>query len=89
MEQRLKPAAPTEMPAEAAPATAATPPDMHTAPARGRFTMSPINRRRWRNFRANKRGLWSLRIFLVLFVVTLVLNFIALRVVQRYREQYD
>ena len=35
------------------------------------MTMSPLNQRRWANFRANKRGWWSLWIFLVLFVVTL------------------
>jgi microcin C transport system permease protein len=33
--------------------------------------ITPLNQRRWRNFRANKRGFWSLRIFLVLFVVSL------------------
>lgn len=42
-----------------------------------RFTMSPINRRRWRNFTANRRGLWSLRIFLVMFLATLFAEFIA------------
>ena len=29
------------------------------------------------------------RLGLILFVVTLILNVIALRVVQKYREQYD
>ena len=28
---------------------------------------SPINERRWQNFSANRRGYWSLWIFLVLF----------------------
>ena len=42
-----------------------------------RFTISPINRRRWRNFRANKRGFWSLWIFLALFLVTLFAEFLA------------
>ena len=32
--------------------------------------MSPINQRRWQTFKANRRGYWSLWIFLVLFVVT-------------------
>ncbi len=41
------------------------------------FTLSPINRRRWRNFKANKRGYWSLRVFLVLFAVTLFAEFIS------------
>lgn len=39
--------------------------------------LSPINQRRWANFKANKRGLWSLRIFLVLFAISLVSEFIA------------
>jgi microcin C transport system permease protein len=38
---------------------------------------SPINIRRWQNFKANKRGYWSFWIFLVLFVVSLVAEFIA------------
>ena len=35
-----------------------------------RFRFSPLNRRRLANFRANRRGYWSLWIFLALFVVT-------------------
>jgi microcin C transport system permease protein len=35
------------------------------------FALSPINRRRWVNFRKNRRGYWSLWIFLVLFFLTL------------------
>jgi microcin C transport system permease protein len=42
-----------------------------------RFTLSPINRRRWDNFKANRRGYYSLWIFLVLFIVTLFAEFIA------------
>ena len=34
--------------------------------------ISPLTRRRLRNFHANRRGYWSFWIFLVLFVVTLV-----------------
>ena len=41
------------------------------------FEFSPINVRRWRNFKANRRGYWSLWIFLTLFVVTLFAEFIA------------
>jgi len=36
-----------------------------------------MNRRRLDNFRRNKRGAWSLRIFLVLFVAALFAEFIA------------
>ncbi len=39
--------------------------------------VTPLTRRRWRNFRANKRGFWSLIIFLVLFIVSLFAEFIA------------
>jgi microcin C transport system permease protein len=43
----------------------------------GRFALSPLNKRRWQNFKTNRRGYWSLWIFLVLFVVTLFAEFIA------------
>ncbi len=46
------------------------------APPKG-FELSPISARRWRNFRANRRGYWSLWIFLVLFVISLFAEFIA------------
>jgi microcin C transport system permease protein len=39
--------------------------------------LSPTNRRRWENFRANRRGYWSLWIFLVIFVLSLFAEFIA------------
>ncbi len=38
---------------------------------------SPLMQRRLDNFRANRRGYWSLRIFAVLFVLTLFAEFIA------------
>ncbi len=41
------------------------------------FEFSPLNARRWRNFKANSRGYWSLWIFLVLFVLTLFAELIA------------
>ena len=44
---------------------------------RSRFALSPLNRRRWENFKANRRGYVSLWIFLVLFVVTLFAELIA------------
>lgn len=43
----------------------------------GRKPVNPINQRRWRNFKANRRGWWSLWIFLVLFVVSLGAEFLA------------
>jgi microcin C transport system permease protein len=39
--------------------------------------LSPLNRRRMENFKANRRGLWSLWIFLVLFVLSLGAEFLA------------
>jgi microcin C transport system permease protein len=39
--------------------------------------MNPINQRRWRNFKANRRGFWSFWIFLILFCGTLLAEFIA------------
>lgn len=39
--------------------------------------LSPLTRRRLQNFRANRRGYWSLWIFLALLVVTLPAEFIA------------
>jgi microcin C transport system permease protein len=41
------------------------------------FSLSPLNRRRWGNFKASRRGYVSLCIFLVLFVISLFAEFIA------------
>ena len=46
-------------------------------PRRNMVDLSPINRRRWKNFKSNRRGWWSFWIFLVLFVLTLGAEFIA------------
>ena len=64
----------TALPAETtsqAPLGEAVPPAPH------RFSPSPLNRRRWQNFKANKRGYWSFWIFMVLFVVSLFAEVIA------------
>ncbi|MEM8754019.1 MAG: ABC transporter permease [Pseudomonadota bacterium] len=39
--------------------------------------LSPLNQRRWRNFKANRRGYWSLWIFGILFVLSLFSELIA------------
>jgi microcin C transport system permease protein len=39
--------------------------------------LSPINRRRWQNFKAHRRGYWSLWVFLTLFILSLGAEFIA------------
>ena len=41
------------------------------------MSLSSLNRRRWQNFRAHRRGCWSLWIFLALFTVSLFSEFIA------------
>jgi microcin C transport system permease protein len=49
----------------------AVPPEGHW------IRISPLNKRRWQNFKANRRGYWSLWIFLVLFVISLFAEFVA------------
>ncbi len=44
---------------------------------RGRFALSPINRRRLDNFKRNRRGFWALWLFLFLFIGSLFAEFIA------------
>lgn len=39
--------------------------------------LSPLNQRRWANFRANRRGYWSLWIFLALFIVSMGAELVA------------
>ncbi|MEM9318864.1 MAG: ABC transporter permease [Pseudomonadota bacterium] len=39
--------------------------------------LSPLNQRRWSNFRANKRAYWSLMIFSVLFAISLMAPIVA------------
>jgi microcin C transport system permease protein len=39
--------------------------------------LSPLNQRRWRNFRRNRRAFWSLILFSVIFTVTLFAEFVA------------
>lgn len=46
-------------------------------PTRHRLSLSPLNKRRWQNFKANRRGYWSFWIFLVLFGISLFAEFIA------------
>ena len=58
------------------PDTAALPVGTPIPPPR-RIAISPINRRRWENFKRNRRGYLSLWIFTVLFVMSLLAEFIA------------
>ena len=55
--------------------TAETAPPETISAKRPRLT--PINQRRWENFKANRRGYWSLWIFLFIFIVALGAEFVA------------
>jgi microcin C transport system permease protein len=57
--------------------TAISPVGVVAPPVQGRFVLSPINKRRWANFRSHKRGWWSFWIFLVLFIASLFAEVIA------------
>lgn len=41
------------------------------------FELSPLNKRRWRNFTRNRRAYWSLCIFMFLFISSLFAEFLA------------
>jgi microcin C transport system permease protein len=57
--------------------TTAGPVGLVVPPQRQWIAVSPLNQRRWQNFKANRRGYWSLWLFLVLFAVSLGAEFIA------------
>jgi microcin C transport system permease protein len=50
---------------------------MPPPPKKGRFALSPLNKRRWKNFTRNRRAYWSLWIFLFLFGASLFAEFLA------------
>ena len=59
------------------PDTAAVSPMGLAAPPTMRaIGLSPLNKRRWENFKANRRGYWALWIFLTMFIVSLFAEFI-------------
>ena len=41
------------------------------------ISLSPLNERRLKNFRKNSRAVWSLRIFMTLFILSLFAEFLA------------
>jgi microcin C transport system permease protein len=55
-----------------------------------RLRLSPINRRRWENFRSNRRGYWSLWVFLVLFIASLGAELLAndRPILARYKGEF-
>lgn len=52
-------------------------PQAYDANGRPKGWLSPTNKRRWANFKANRRGYWSLWIFMILFIASLLAEFIA------------
>ncbi|MFT7595462.1 MAG: microcin C transport system permease protein [Paracoccaceae bacterium] len=54
------------------------------------MALSPLNARRWRNFRRNGRAYWSLMIFMLLFGLSLFAEFIAndKPILVQYRGEY-
>ncbi|MBY5934620.1 ABC transporter permease [Tateyamaria omphalii] len=75
----------TEPPAQPEPTPAAAP-----APRRPFFSLSPLNQRRWRNFKKNRRAYWSLWIFSILFGLSLVAELIAYDkpILVRYQNEF-
>jgi microcin C transport system permease protein len=60
------------------PDTTAVGPGGLIAPPMNHFiSLSPLNRRRWDNFKVNRRGYWSLWLFLAMFFISLFAEFIA------------
>lgn len=54
------------------------------------MTLSPLNQRRWRNFRSNKRAYWSMVLFGILFGLSLFAEFLAndKPILVQYRGSY-
>lgn len=54
------------------------------------MALSPLNQRRWRNFKRNRRALWSLVLFSILFAVALPAEFVAndKPILVKYRDGY-
>ena len=54
------------------------------------MALSPLNQRRWRNFKRNRRAYWSMWIFAVLFGISLFAEFVAndKPIVLNYRGEY-
>jgi microcin C transport system permease protein len=57
--------------------TALSPLGEAVPPSRHPLGMSPLNQRRWRNFKSNRRGYWSFWIFSFLFLISLFAELIA------------
>ncbi|HEX7882792.1 MAG TPA: ABC transporter permease [Afipia sp.] len=67
----------TVAPAPPIETTALSPMGEAVLPSRHPLGISPLNQRRWRNFKSNRRGYWSFWIFSLLFFVSLFAELIA------------
>jgi microcin C transport system permease protein len=67
----------TIAPAEPIETTAQSPMGEAVPPSRHPLGISPLNQRRWRNFKSNRRGYWSFWIFSLLFLISLFAELIA------------
>jgi microcin C transport system permease protein len=63
--------------APAADTKAVSPVGLAVPPSGRAVALSPLGRRRWQNFKANRRGYWAFWLFLILFFVSLFAEFIA------------
>ena len=61
-----------------------------SAPEQKKSRLSPLNQRRWRNFKRNRRAFWSLWIFAICFGLSLFAEFIAYDkpILVQYRGEY-
>lgn len=66
-----------QTPAKPPETTAIAPMGLAAPPTGQAIAISPLNRRRWQNFKANRRGYIAFWAFLVLFVISLFAEFIA------------
>ena len=57
--------------------TSVTPLGEAVPPVSHAFRASPLNQRRWKNFKSNRRGYWSFWLFAILFFVSLFAELIA------------
>ncbi len=67
----------TAAPAPPVETTALSPMGEAVPPSRHPLGISPLNQRRWRNFKSNRRGYWSFWIFSLLFLISLFAELIA------------
>jgi len=72
------------------PAPMPEPKPIVVVPQKERMFLSPLNQRRWRNFKRNRRALWSLWVFGIIFTLSLFAEFIAndKPILVQYRGEY-